>query len=236
LQRRLGRKAPGKSIRAEEPVHLVVFDCLERNGRDLRGLPLSERRIALEQVLEEAGSARLHRSEVVPFSDFADLDRLRQTARERGVEGLMLKRRESAYGVGRPRGDWWKHKVDPYVLDAVLIYAQAGSGRRANLFTDYTFALWKDDELVPFAKAYSGLSNAEIAELDRWIRRHTVQKYGPARAVSPEQVFEIAFEGVAESGRHKSGVAVRFPRIHRWRRKKKAAEADRVESLWKLIS
>jgi DNA ligase-1 len=147
----------------------------------------------------------------------------------------MLKDRRSVYGVGRKKGPWWKYKADPFTLDAVLIYAQAGSGKRANLFTDYTFGVWSGGELVPIAKAYSGLSNEEIARLDRWIRRNTVEKYGPARAVEPQQVFEIAFEGISRSKRHKSGLAVRFPRILRWRADKPAAEADTLEQAHALV-
>jgi DNA ligase 1 len=160
---------------------------------------------------------------------------LRSESRGRGVEGLMLKRRTSPYGVGRKRGDWWKWKIDPYTIDAVLIYAQPGSGRRASLLTDYTFGVWHEGELVPVAKAYSGLSNDEIAEMDRWIRRHTRERFGPVRHVEPVQVFELGFEGIAKSSRHKSGIAVRFPRMLRWRTDKKAEEADTLESVRRLL-
>lgn len=147
----------------------------------------------------------------------------------------MLKWRDSAYGTGRQRGAWWKWKVDPLTIDAVLVYAQAGSGRRANLFTDYTFAVWRDDELVPIAKAYSGLSDREITTLDRWIRQHTVERFGPVRQVQPEQVFELAFEGINPSSRHKSGLALRFPRIARWRTDKLAADADQLDQVRALL-
>jgi DNA ligase-1 len=148
----------------------------------------------------------------------------------------MLKRRDSAYGVGRRRGDWWKWKIDPLSVDAVLIYAQPGSGRRASLLTDYTFGVWENGALVPFAKAYSGLSNEEIAELDRWIRRHTVERFGPVRHVEPRQVFELGFEGIARSSRHRAGIAVRFPRMLRWRKDKTAADADTLETVKALIA
>lgn len=147
----------------------------------------------------------------------------------------MLKRRDSIYGVGRKRGDWWKWKIDPYTIDAVLIYAQPGSGKRASLLTDYTFGVWHDGELVPIAKAYSGLSNEEIAEMDRWIRRHTVERFGPVRHVQPAHVFELGFEGIARSPRHRSGIAVRFPRMLRWRRDKPPAEADTLENVRRLL-
>ncbi|HEY1332752.1 MAG TPA: ATP-dependent DNA ligase, partial [Myxococcaceae bacterium] len=159
----------------------------------------------------------------------------RLEARERKVEGLMLKRLDSPYRTGRRRGDWWKWKIDPFQVDAVLLYAHPGNGRRANLFTDYTFAVWDEGTLVPVAKAYSGLSDAEIRELDGWVRSHTLQRFGPVRAVEPSQVFELHFEGIARSTRHKSGVAVRFPRIARWRTDKPAAEADTLETLQRMI-
>jgi DNA ligase-1 len=156
-------------------------------------------------------------------------------SRRRGVEGFMLKRYDSVYQVGRRRGDWWKWKVDPLTADAVLIYAQRGHGRRAGLYTDYTFAVYQGDSLVPFAKAYSGLSDKEIREVDRFIQRNTLERFGPVRSVRPELVFEIAFEGIQESSRHKSGLAVRFPRISRWRRDKKIEEIDTIERLKTLL-
>jgi DNA ligase-1 len=168
----------------------------------------------------------LRTSEIVAAPTWEELAQLRSESRSLGVEGLMLKRRSSPYAVGRRRGDWWKWKIDPYTVDAVLIYAQPGSGRRASLLTDYTFGVWNDGELVPIAKAYSGLSNEEIAELDKWIRRHTRERFGPVRHVEPVHVFELGFEGIAASSRHRSGIAVRFPRMLRWRMDKKAEEAD----------
>jgi DNA ligase-1 len=167
---------------------------------------------------------------------WADLAILRADSRARGVEGMMIKRLDSAYGVGRKRADWWKWKIDPFTVDAVLIYAQPGSGRRASLLTDYTFGVWDAGGLVPFAKAYSGLSNEEIAELDRWIRRHTRERFGPVRHVEPVHVFEIGFEGIARSTRHRSGIAVRFPRMLRWRKDKPAAEADTLDNVKRILS
>ncbi len=163
--------------------------------------------------------------------DWVAVAALRDEARAKRAEGLMLKRRDAPYGVGRVRGPWWKWKVAPYTIDAVLVYAQAGHGRRAALYTDYTFALWRDGELVPFAKSYSGLTDAEIHAVDAWVRAHTLERFGPVRRVAPELVFELAFEAIQASPRHKSGIAVRFPRILRWRRDKPAAEADTLASL-----
>ncbi|HEX6925795.1 MAG TPA: ATP-dependent DNA ligase [Longimicrobiaceae bacterium] len=236
LQRRIGRKKLGPKILSEIPVVLVAYDLLEQGGIDLRDRPLAERRDRLVHLLNSAALARRFRlSPVVEASDWEEVRAAYSRARERSAEGLMLKRRDSAYGVGRRRGSWWKWKVEPFTVDAVMIYAQPGHGRRASLFTDYTFAVWHEGELVPFAKAYSGLTDAEIRRLDSWIRRHTVERYGPVRAVVPEQVFELAFEGIQPSPRHRSGVAVRFPRIARWRTDKPAAEADTLETLWELM-
>jgi DNA ligase-1 len=171
----------------------------------------------------------------VTFAGWDDLAQLRLQSRERGVEGFILKRRDSAYGVGRRKGAWWKWKIDPLTMDAVLMYAQPGNGRRASLLTDYTFGVWDNGRLVPVAKAYSGLSNAEIEEMDTWIRRHTIERHGPVRAVEPVQVFELGFEAIAPSSRHKSGIAVRFPRMLRRRLDKPAAEADTLDTLRKLM-
>jgi DNA ligase-1 len=168
---------------------------------------------------------------LVEAASWEQLTELQNEARSRGVEGLMLKRKASAYGAGRQRGDWWKWKIDPLVIDAVLIMAQLGHGRRAGLYTDYTFGVWDNGQLVPVAKAYSGLTDEEILEVDAFVRRNTIGRFGPVRAVAPLQVFEIAFEGVQNSARHKSGLAVRFPRMNRWRRDKKPEEADTLETL-----
>jgi DNA ligase-1 len=199
----------------------------------LRGLPLAERRTRPEKLVQV--SDRLLVSPAARAAGWDELAVLRAAARERGVEGLMLKRRDAPYAVGRQRGAWWKWKIAPLTLDAVLVYAQAGSGRGAGLFTDYTFAVWRGEELVPIAKAYSGLSEQEIAALDRWIRANTVERFGPARQVEAVLVFELAFEGINRSSRHKSGVALRFPRIARWRIDKPAALADRLEQVHALL-
>ncbi len=235
LQKRLGRKRVSAKLMASNPVHYLAYDLLEWQGDDIREWPLSQRRAQLETLLDEFACDRITPSQTVEFKSFEDLQALRETSRERAAEGLMLKKQDSPYLVGRKRGYWWKYKVDPMTLDAVLIYAQAGSGKRANLFTDYTFALWHNDELVPFAKAYSGLDNAEIEKLDRWIRRHTRERFGPVRSVEPIHVFEIGFEGISESKRHKSGISVRFPRILRWRDDKPMEEADTLQSAFDLL-
>jgi DNA ligase-1 len=234
LQTRIGRDKLGAGVLERAPVSFLGYDLLEEDGQDIRALPLAERRVRLQAILEGRGG-RLLRSHEVAAGDWSTLQTARARSRERHVEGLMLKRRDSPYGTGRQRGAWWKWKVDPLTVDAVLVYAQAGSGRRANLFTDYTFAVWQDDALVPVAKAYSGLSDREIIALDRWIRRHTVERFGPVRQVVPEQVFELAFEGISRSSRHRSGIALRFPRIARWRADKPAREADRLADLYALL-
>lgn len=236
LQTRLQRKKLTAVHLREAPAHVIAYDLIEHNGEDLRERPLRERRAALESLVKEAAISALTLSERFAPEDRAALEALRESAREHGAEGVMLKDHASGYQAGRKRGLWWKHKRDPMTVDAVLVYAQAGSGRRANLFTDYTFALWKGEELVSFAKAYSGLSDEEIAELDKWIRKNTREKHGPVRVVEPVHVFELAFEGIARSARHKSGLAVRFPRILRWRRDKPASEADTVERAEGLLT
>lgn len=237
LQKRLGRKSADRRVQARWPALLLAYDLLERDGRDLRAQPLQARRAALEALgLPPPPAGPLCLAPVHPGADWAALAAARATAREQGVEGLMLKRLASPYGVGRARGDWWKWKIAPYTLDAVLVYAQRGHGRRASLYTDYTFALWQGERLVPFAKAYSGLSDEEIRAVDAFIRAHTLERFGPVRTVAPELVFEIAFEDLQLSSRHKSGVAVRFPRMLRWRRDKRAAEADRLETIHALLS
>src|SRR5690606_928106 len=234
LQTRIQRRKPGPKTLAATPARVRAYDLLELEGEDLRDRPQYERRQALDELLQAHGDPRLQLSPAVQVADWDAASRLREEARERGVEGLMLKRLGAPYQSGRRRGDWWKWKVDPLTIDAVLIYAQSGHGRRSTLFTDYTFALWEGDVLLPVAKAYSGLDDKEILALDRWIRAHTVDRFGPVRAVEPVQVFELAFEAVNLSARHKSGVAVRFPRILRWRHDKPAAEADRLDTLRSL--
>lgn len=237
LQRRIGRKTLGPKILREVPVVLLCYDLLELGGQDVRERPLWQRRTRLAALLDTLPAAgRFPISPTVPAASWAELAAARGESRARLAEGLMLKRRESPYRAGRRRGDWWKWKVDPFTVDAVLVYAQRGSGRRASLYTDYTFALWDEaGELVPFAKAYSGLTDAEIREVDAFVRRNTKEKFGPVRTVAPELVFELAFEGIQRSSRHKSGIAVRFPRIARWRRDKPAAEADTVETVRALL-
>lgn len=229
LQTRIGRKKPGAKLLASTPVIFMVYDLLEHAHIDQRHLPLWQRGAPLHALLAHRGP-RLQTSAVVEAADWSALMAARATAREQGVEGLMLKHRDSPYHLGRKRGQWWKWKCDPRSLDAVLVYAQAGHGRRATLYTDYTLAVWKGDSLVPIAKAYSGLTDAELVAVDQWIRRHTLDRFGPVRQVVPELVFEIAFEGIQASPRHKSGLALRFPRIHRWRQDKTADQADTLET------
>jgi len=235
LQRRIGRKIVGRKILEDVPVVLVAYDLLEESGVDIRTLPLSQRRNRMAALLQSLAPGRLILAPAVPSPDWETVATAREAARGLGAEGVMLKRLTSAYGVGRRRGDWWKWKVDPLTVDAVLIYAQPGSGKRAGLFTDYTFGIWEGDHLVPFAKAYSGLTDQEIRKVDAFVRRNTLEKFGPVRTVKPELVFELAFEGIQRSSRHKSGIAVRFPRMARWRTDKKAEEADTIERVRELL-
>jgi ATP-dependent DNA ligase len=234
LQQRIGRQKLVAQMVHAVPVVFMSYDILESEGRDVRDAPLFERREMLERVL--AGTSMLRLSPRVIVASWDELAALRTQSRARGVEGFMVKRLDSHYGVGRKRGDWWKWKIDPHTIDAVLIYAQPGSGKRASLLTDYTFGVWDNGELVPIAKAYSGLSNEEISELDRWIRRHTRERFGPVRHVEPVHVFELGFEAIAASSRHKSGVAVRFPRMLRWRKDKPAQQADTLEAVKGLLA
>lgn len=231
LQTRIQRRKPGAATLRSTPVRMLAYDLLEENGQDLRTQPLQQRRERLAALLDALAEPRIQLSKEVPAEDWLQAASLRLQARERGVEGLMLKRRASVYQAGRRRGDWWKWKVDPLTIDAVLLYAQAGHGRRSTLYTDYTFGVWNGDELVPVAKAYSGLDDKEILALDRWIRANTRERFGPVRSVHAQQVFELGFEAVNISKRHKSGIAVRFPRILRWRHDKPASEADQLAQL-----
>jgi DNA ligase-1 len=235
LQRRIGRERRVQEVAADVPVAFLTYDILEHDGVDIRELPLRERRSRLLALEANLTVGRIHVSEELTALTWEALALRRDESRARGVEGLMLKRWTSAYRPGRKRGDWWKWKIAPHTIDAVLIYAQPGSGRRATLFTDYTFGVWDRGTLVPVAKAYSGLTDEEIDELDRWIRRHTLERFGPVSAVEPVHVFELGFERIAPSTRHKSGVAVRFPRMLRWRRDKPAAEADTLDTLRRFI-
>jgi DNA ligase-1 len=228
LQHRITRKKLSAKFLESVPARLMTFDLLEYQGRDIRPLPLRARR----QLLE---SLPLHFSPRLPVETWDDVRGARGSARESLAEGVMLKRLDSPYGVGREKGQWWKWKIDPWSVDAVLIYAQRGHGRRASLFTDYTFGVWDGDQLVPFAKAYSGLTDAEIRQVDSFIRRHTIEKFGPVCTVEPQLVFEIAFEGIQRSTRHKSGVAVRFPRMARWRTDKSPKDADTIETVRALL-
>jgi DNA ligase 1 len=236
MQKRIGRKNLSKKILADVPLCIMCYDLIEHNGEDIRQMPLKDRRGLLERVVAEAASDLLKLSPVLSPGSWEQLDELRQESRQLGCEGLMLKHRDSIYETGRRRGKWWKWKVDPYTVDAVLIYAQSGRGRRANLYTDYTFAVWDNGELVPFAKAYSGLTDKEILEVDHWIKRNTLEKFGPVRSVKAELVFEIAFEGIQASPRHKSGIALRFPRISRWRKDKKKEEINTKNDLLQLLN
>ncbi len=242
VSRRAGRRRVTPKLLAEIPCVFAIYDLLEYDHADIRGEPLEHRRRLLEGIglpefrVPAAVEGTLFLSPQVAGEDWEQLAAARDGSRDLGVEGLMLKRRSSPYRVGRPRGDWWKWKVDPLEIDAVLLYAQAGHGRRAALHTDYTLGVWHDGSLVPAAKAYSGLSDAEIAEVDRIIRRTTLQRHGPVRVVEPTLVFQLAFDAVAPSKRHKSGVAVRFPRIARWRRDKRPDEAGRLDDLRAMIA
>lgn len=236
MQKRIGRKNVSKKTLQDVPLCLMCYDLIEYKGEDIRMKPMKERRALLEELLSTQTSDLLKLSPLLECNDWSDLDTLRNASKLLGCEGLMLKHKDSIYETGRRRGKWWKWKVDPYTVDAVLIYAQSGHGRRANLFTDYTFAVWDKGELVPFAKAYSGLTDKEILEVDTWVKRHTLEKFGPVRSVKAELVFEIAFEGINASPRHKSGIALRFPRILRWRKDKKKEEINTKDDLLQLLN
>ncbi|MEZ4806130.1 MAG: ATP-dependent DNA ligase [Flavobacteriales bacterium] len=235
LQTRIGRTNVSQLALKEAPVVFVAYDIMEHQGRDIRELPMQERRTLLEEVVSAAERPVLRLSPLIAFATWKDLAAERDRSRQVRSEGIMLKRRNSAYRVGRKRGDWWKWKVDPLTIDGVLLYAQRGHGRRADLFTDFTFAVWKGDELVPFTKAYSGLTDREMKQVDAYVKQHTIEKFGPVRSVTPMHVFEIAFEGINRSTRHKSGVALRFPRISRWRTDKGLRDANTLEDLHELL-
>ncbi|MHA6262427.1 ATP-dependent DNA ligase [Arenibacterium sp. CAU 1754] len=236
LQKRLGRKTVSKALLRDAPAILYAYDLLEYQGEDMRALPFARRRARVEQLVSALPSdAPVRLSPQVSFDDWADLARHRADAREARAEGLMLKRVDSPYLSGRKKGDWWKWKLDPLSIDAVMIYAQSGHGRRSNLFTDFTFAVWNGNDLVPFTKAYSGLSDAEFYQITTWVSKNTQQRFGPVRQVTPHHVFEIAFEGIHESPRHKSGVALRFPRMARWRKDKPVQEANTLDDLKDIL-
>ncbi|MEL6864143.1 MAG: ATP-dependent DNA ligase [Bacteroidota bacterium] len=236
LQTRIGRKNVSKKILQTAPVILMAYDLLEWEGKDIRQEPLQKRRALLEQLLQDHPCPDIiHLSPQVDVQTWEMATAARADSRAHHSEGLMIKRLSSDYKTGRKRGDWWKWKVDPLTIDAVMIYAQQGHGRRANLFTDYTFAVWDGEQLVPFTKAYSGLTDKEFAQITAWVRKNTRERFGPVRSVTPELVFEIAFEGINASSRHKSGVALRFPRMLRWRKDKKATEANSLVELKKML-
>ena len=233
LQTRITRKSPGRKLLAEVPVILMAYDLLEHGGHDIRQLPFQTRRALLETLPHAPG---LKLSPLIDFDTWPSLTQSHAKASETKAEGVMLKRLTSPYAVGRKRGDWWKWKRAALTIDAVMIYAQQGHGRRATLFTDFTFAVWDNDTLVPFTKAYSGLTDAEFAQITAWVRKNTLQRFGPVRQVTPNHVFEIAFEGIQSSPRHKSGIALRFPRMSRWRHDKSAAQANTLNDLRALLA
>lgn len=236
LQSRIGRKNITKKHLKEVPIHMIAYDLLEYKGEDIRQNSLLDRRQKLTEILNGFTSdANIVMSESITFHTWQQLAELRQTSRANNAEGLMLKKLDSDYKVGRKKGDWWKWKVDPLEVDAVMLYAQRGHGRRSNLYTDFTFAVWDGDLLVPFAKAYSGLTDEEFKEVTKFVKNNTRERFGPVASVNPELVFTIAFEGIAASPRHKSGIALRFPRISRWRKDKKPSDIDRLETLKALI-
>jgi len=236
LQTRIGRKNISRKLMEDAPVRFFAYDLLEYAGNDIRQEPLVYRRALLEQVVAGVNLDILQLSQVVEAAGWEELARLREDSREHFAEGFMLKRKSSSYQTGRKRGDWWKWKIDALTIDAVMIYAQKGSGRRSNLYTDYTFAVKDGDALVPFAKAYSGLTDKEIAQVDNFVKRNAIEKFGPVRTVKPELVFELAFEGIAASKRHKSGVALRFPRISRWRHDKKLTDINTLDDLKQMLT
>ncbi len=231
LQTRIGRKNISKKELTTAPVGFIAYDLLEYEEKDLRNLSLIERRTKLEEIIHLLNLPFIHLSPVIPFTSWNEITEIRKRSREIGSEGIMFKRKDSIYQVGRKRGDWWKWKIDPLTIDAVMIYAQKGHGRRSNLYTDYTFAVKDGDQLVSFAKAYSGLTDKEFAQVDNFVKKNSIEKFGPVRTVKPELVFEIAFEGIAASNRHKSGVALRFPRISRWRKDKTVDEINTLDDL-----
>jgi DNA ligase 1 len=235
LQTRIGRKNVTKKQLDEAPASVFAYDLLEEDGNDIRHLPLLERRRRLAAIVTDVNLPQLILSPVIDFGSWEQLTERRLTSREVNSEGIMLKRKSSPYQVGRRRGDWWKWKIDPLTIDAVMVYAQKGAGRRSNLYTDYTFAVKDGDKLIPFTKAYSGLTDKEFAQVDNFVKRNSLEKFGPVRTVKPELVFEIAFEGIAASNRHKSGVALRFPRISRWRHDKPVSEINTLDDLKKML-
>ncbi len=236
LQTRIGRKNVSKKQLLEAPVSFLTYDLLELDGEDLRISPLELRRKNLEELVKKNSHPNLEISDPVNGKTWEELAEIREDSRKHYAEGFMLKHKESAYEVGRKKGGWWKWKVDPLTIDGVMIYAQKGHGRRADLYSDYTLAVWDGEALVPFAKAYSGLTDAELKEVDAFVKKNTRERFGPVRTVKAELVFEIAFEGIQKSPRHKSGIALRFPRISRWRRDKPKEEANTLKDLHELLN
>ncbi len=235
LQKRLNRKTLTKKMLSEIPIQVFAYDILELENNDLREKPISARRAMLEELLLNEGPEYIRLSQAISFENWNDLNQIRESSRDINSEGLMLKKKDSFYHSGRKKGDWWKWKINPLTIDAVMIYAQKGSGRRSAYYTDYTFAVKNGDALVTIAKAYSGLTDKEIMEVSRFVNKNAIEKFGPVRTVKAELVFEIAFEGIGFSSRHKSGVALRFPRILRWRKDKTVNEIDDLEEIKKLI-
>src|SRR5690606_34323278 len=227
------RKTVSRAMLHSHPAALRLYDILSWEGEDLRPLPLAERRAALEAA--DFPSKRIDLSPLLPFASWDDLAALRAAPHAAVIEGVMIKRLDAPYMAGRPRGPWFKWKRDPMVVDAVLIYAQSGHGKRSGFYSDFTFGLWDGGELVPVGKAYFGFTDEELKELDRFVRNNTTERFGPVRAVSPTRVVEVAFEGLNRSARHRSGIAMRFPRISRIRADKPAAEADRLETLFGML-
>jgi len=235
LQTRIGRKNITKPLLKQAPVVFICYDILEFKGLDIRNHSLENRMIRLSKIIASTDQKRLLKSERIDFNDWNELASIRKKSRSLKTEGLMLKKRDSVYEAGRKRGNWWKWKIAPLTIDGVMIYAQKGHGRRADLYSDYTLAVWKEAELIPFAKAYSGLTDAEMKKVDAFVKKNTKEKFGPVRTVKPELVFEIAFEGIQASKRHKSGIALRFPRIKRWRHDKVISEANKLTDLQELL-
>jgi DNA ligase-1 len=235
LQTRIVRKNIGKKQLQEAPISFFAYDLLEYNFEDWRQKLLTERRKKLEEIILPLNNNTIRISEIIEFNSWGELAELRKKSRDKNSEGIMLKRKDSDYKVGRKRGDWWKWKIDPLTIDCVMVYAQKGSGRRSNLYTDYTFAVKDGDKLITFTKAYSGLTDKEFAQVDNFVKRNSLEKFGPVRTVKPELVFEIAFEGIAASSRHKSGVALRFPRMSRWRKDKTVDEINTMDDLKEML-
>lgn len=237
LQKRLNRKTISKKNLEESPIGFYVYDLLEKDGIDIREQPLENRRKQLKEIIGAIPEMYpVHLSPIVAANSWEELAAKRQQSREMNSEGLMLKKLDSPFHTGRKRGDWWKWKIEPFTIDAVMIYAQKGAGRRSNFYTDYTFAVRDGEKLVTIAKAYSGLTDKEIKQVSSFVNKNAVEKFGPVRTVKPELVFEIAFEGIAESSRHKAGIALRFPRIKRWRHDKKIEDINTLEDLRNILA